>query len=117
MKNSAVKKTRHEIDMIARVNVTEHEQITIPICPICSEAKTGTFPTHMKSVVQYGQNPKALAIALNTVGTVSYNRTHNVLSSVFRLSPKVVEKLFDILQFIPIIHQVIILRAYIWLKE
>ena len=44
MMNSEVKEIRHEIDMIAQVDVTEHELITIPVCPICGEAKTGSFP-------------------------------------------------------------------------
>ena len=85
MKNSKVKETRHEIEMIAQVNVTEHELIAIPVCPICGEEKTGSFPAHMKAVVQYGQNLEALAIALNTVGAVSFNRTHDILSGVFNI--------------------------------
>ena len=60
MKNSAVKETRHEIDMIAQVDVTEHELITIPVCPICGDAKTGSFPAHIKATVQYGQNLESL---------------------------------------------------------
>ncbi len=85
MKRSAVKETRHEIDMIAQVDVTEHELITIPECPICGEAKTGSFPAHLKATVQYGQNLESLAIALNTVGAVSFNRTHDILSGVFHI--------------------------------
>jgi transposase len=83
MKHSVVKESRHVIDMIARVDVTEHELITVPVCPICGEAKTGSFPTDIKAVVQYGQNLEALAVALNTIGAVSFNRTHDILSSVF----------------------------------
>ena len=82
---SEVKEIRHEIDMIAQVDVTEHELITIPVCPICGEAKTGSFPAEIKAVVQYGQNLEALAVALNTIGAVSFNRTHDILSGVFNV--------------------------------
>lgn len=85
MKNSAVKEARHEIDIIVQVDVTEHELITIPVCPICGDAKTGSFPAHIKATVQYGQNLESLAIALNTVGAVSFNRTHDILSGVFNI--------------------------------
>jgi len=85
MIHSEVKESRHEIDIIAQVDVTEHDLITIPVCPICGEAKTGSFPVHMRATVQYGQNLEALAVALNTVGTVSFNRTHDILSGVFNV--------------------------------
>lgn len=85
MMASEVKESRHEIDMIAQVDVTEHELITVPVCPICGEAKTGSFPAHIKATVQYGQNLEALAVALNTIGAVSFNRTHDILSGVFNV--------------------------------
>lgn len=85
MKSSVIRESRHEIDMIARVDVTEHDQITIPICPICGESKTGSFPQHLKATVQYGRNLKAFDVALNTVGAVSFERTHDILSGVFNI--------------------------------
>ncbi|WP_083461546.1 IS66 family transposase [Cellulosilyticum ruminicola] len=33
--------------------------------------------------MQYGQNLQALVIALNTIGMVSINRTHEILSNLF----------------------------------
>ena len=39
----------------------------------------------MKAAVQYGKNLQALAVALNTVGTVSVKRTHEILSEVFNI--------------------------------
>jgi transposase len=85
MMHSEIKESRHEIDMIAQIDVTEHKLITIPVCPICGEAKTGSFPAHIKATVQYGQNLEALAVALNTIGAVSFNRTHDILSGVFNV--------------------------------
>ena len=39
--------------------------------------KQGTSPMDIKATVQYGKNLQALVIALNTVGAVSVNRTHD----------------------------------------
>ena len=47
--------------------------------------KQGTFPKDIKATVQYGKNLQALVVALNTVGAVSVNRTHEILSSVFNI--------------------------------
>ena len=46
---------------------------------------SGTFPEHVKATVQYSPNLQALAVALNAVGAVSINRTHEILSSVFNI--------------------------------
>jgi transposase len=43
----------------------------------------GEFPDDIKTTVQYGENLQALTVALNTVGAVSVNRTHEILSGVF----------------------------------
>ena len=43
------------------------------------------FPASIKSNVQYGDNLTALVVAFNTVGAVSINRTHEILSSVFNI--------------------------------
>jgi len=47
------------------------------------EIITGEFPEGINSTMQYGVNIESLAIALNTIGTVSINRTHEILSDVF----------------------------------
>jgi transposase len=44
---------------------------------------TGCFPQGINSTMQYGANLEALAVSLNTVGMVSINRTHEILSGVF----------------------------------
>jgi len=45
----------------------------------------GEFPDDIKAPVQYGENLQALVVALNTIGAVSVNRTHEILSSVFSI--------------------------------
>ena len=82
---SRVRETRHEIDAEVTVSVTAHELITVKCCPLCGEERTGSFPENIKAAVQYGKNLQALAVAFNTVGAVSINRTHEILSAVFNI--------------------------------
>ena len=82
---ACVKETRHELDAVFTVNVTAHEQMAVSSCPLHGGVKEGAFPTGIKGTVQYGQNLQALTVAFNTVGAVSINRTHEILSSVFNI--------------------------------
>lgn len=43
----------------------------------------GDFPKHITSTMQYGHHLQALTVALNTIGMVSINRTHEILSDLF----------------------------------
>ena len=74
--------TRYEIDIIINTSTTAH-QITSVVCPLSTEVLTGRFPEGVNSLMRYGVNIEALAISLNTIGTVSVNRTHEILSGVF----------------------------------
>lgn len=85
LEKACVKETRHELDAVVTINVTAHELILVQDCPMHSGAKQGTFPADIKATVQYGKNLQALVVALNTVGAVSINRTHEILSSVFNI--------------------------------
>lgn len=85
MKTASTKEVRHVIDAVVEVNITSHEIISIAECPFSGEAKEGKFPASVKATIQYGENLEALAIALNTVGAVSMNRTHDILSGVFNI--------------------------------
>lgn len=76
----------HVIDAVVTAHVTEHQQFTITKCPIyAGQTLQGEFPSDITATVQYGENLKALIIALNTVGMVSVNRTHEILGSVFSI--------------------------------
>ena len=82
---ACVKESRHEIDAEVVVNVTEHQLIVVHDCPLQHCEKAGAFPTDIKATVQYGKNLQAMVVAFNTVGAVSINRTHEILSSVFNI--------------------------------
>lgn len=83
LEKACVKETRHELDTEFTVNVIAHELVLIKNCPMHGGTKQGSFPKDIKATIQYGKNLQALVVALNTVGTVSINRTHEILSCVF----------------------------------
>lgn len=85
LKSACVTETRHELDAVVTINVTAHERILVRVCPMHGGDKLGEFPADIKATVQYGKNLQALVVALNTVGAVSVNRTHEILSSVFNI--------------------------------
>ena len=85
LSKACIKETRHEIDTVVTVDVTAHNAIEVRECPLHGGVKTGSFPENIKATVQYGKNLQAMVIAFNTVGAVSINRTHEILSSVFNI--------------------------------
>ena len=89
---ACVKETRHEIDAVVTVDVTAHNLIEVRECPLHGGIKTGVFPENIKATVQYGKNLQAMVIAFNTVGAVSINRTHEILSTVTKQVHVLMEK-------------------------
>ena len=82
--SASVGETRQVIDAAVDVKVTAHQSLVIN-CPLHGIKQKGEFPYDIKATVQYGENLQALVVALNTVGAVSLNRTHEILSSVFNI--------------------------------
>ncbi|MGL5677965.1 MAG: IS66 family transposase [Cellulosilyticaceae bacterium] len=79
----ATKGKRYEVDIVIETKVTLHQTLAYECPQLNDTVIEGTFPEHIKSTMQYGTNLKALAIALNTIGMVSINRTHEILSDLF----------------------------------
>ena len=75
---------RQVIDAAVTVRVVAHQSLVLD-CPRYGIKLKGEYPDDIKAAVQYGENLQALAVALNTVGAVSVNRTHEILSSVFNI--------------------------------
>ena len=69
-RTACIAERRHIIDAVVTVNVTEHQQLEIPICMLHGDTRKGSFPTNVKATVQYGENLQALSVALNTVRAV-----------------------------------------------
>ena len=79
---SQVMQKRNEIDIEIRLIHRQHQTIGKQ-CPKTGDAMIGDFPKNITGNLQYGANLKALAIALNTAGMVSINRTSEILKDVF----------------------------------
>ena len=74
---------RYEIDIRIETRVVAH-RVACRCCLLQQGAEiSGTFPEHIRSRLQYGSNLTAFAVALNSRGMVSLNRTHELLSGVF----------------------------------
>jgi transposase len=77
-----VRETRFEIDIEIQTITTAHQIMALK-CPMTLGLLTGSFPANITGTTQYGVNLKTLAISLTTMGMVSFNRTHEILSGVF----------------------------------
>lgn len=66
-------------------HIRQHMHSACTGCLLHGGVKTGAFPENIKAAVQYGKNLQAMVVAFNTVGAVSINRTHEILSSVFNI--------------------------------
>lgn len=82
---TASSEIRQVIDIIIKATATDYRLCEIPACPMTGQSLKGEFPEAVKAYVQYGNNLKALVVALNTVGDVSINRTHEILSGIFNI--------------------------------
>jgi transposase len=82
---ACIGETRHVIDAVVETSVTEHQVLLITKCPLQKQLSKATFPAEINATIQYGTNLNALVVALNTVGAVSINRTHEILGSVFNI--------------------------------
>lgn len=85
MSRAGVGETRHVVDADVRVKVTAHQAVFMPECPLTGSAVKGKFPNDVNAPVQYGENFQALVVAMNTVGAVSVERIHEMLSSMFNI--------------------------------
>ena len=82
--NLKIGETRKVIDAVVEVKITEHQALVLE-CPRYGIQQKGDFPPDINAVVQYGKNLQALTIALDTIGAVSMNRTHEILSGIFNI--------------------------------
>ena len=80
--NACVGETRRVVDIAVAVKVTDHQSLVLE-CPLHGTPQKGAFPDDIKATIQYGENLQALAVAMNTIGAVSLNRTQEILSGVF----------------------------------
>lgn len=84
MSTKHIAETRYVVDAVVETSTTAHQTL-YTLCPKSNKVIEGKFPDHVTGTIQYGVNLEALAVSLNTVGAVSINRTHEILSSVFNV--------------------------------
>ena len=79
----SISKTKYDVDICVETKVTAHQVLSYE-CPFKNNRViSGSFPSNVKSTMQYGNNLEALVIALNTSGMMGIKRTHDILSAVF----------------------------------
>lgn len=84
--HACIAERRYETDMIVETRLIEHRQM-VCCCPKReNQTVTGVFPKNITGTKQYGYNLKAFATALSTVGMVSIDRIHQLLTGVFQVS-------------------------------
>ena len=81
IKAGRVRDTRNVIDIRIVTEVHEYRQYELT-CPLTGTVVTGAFPMGVGGTKQYGESIRALAILLHHHGVVSFNRTHEILSSL-----------------------------------
>jgi transposase len=81
-KAAIVMETRNVLDASVTVTLTAHNRMKVA-CPMHNDSRTGDFPEGLNAYLQYGENLQGLAVALNTIGAVSLNRTSDILKGVF----------------------------------
>ena len=82
LSRARIGETRQVYDAVVTVRVAAH-QVAVFDCARYGGQRKGEFPDNIKAPTQYGENLQALVVALNTIGAVSVNRTHEILGSVF----------------------------------
>ena len=84
--HGSIAERRYESDIIVESRLIEHRQM-VCCCPMAeNKALIGEFPENITGTKQYGNNLKAFAAALSTVGMVGIDRIHELLTGVFDIS-------------------------------
>ena len=105
-----IKNKRYEVDIVIETKTTQHQVLAFECPKLNNTVISGDFPKNITSTMQYGVNLKSLAIALNTMGMISIERTHNILSDLFNIPistgtiHKMVSKCAD--RLVPIIDEI-----------
>ena len=74
--------SRYVVDIEVKTVVTQHQKIECKCKLMNDKPIQGCFPNDVTATKQYGANITALASVLSTVGMMSMDRIHQVLSSI-----------------------------------
>lgn len=76
---------RYVVDVEIRPKVTCHQSEEYACPLLAGKVISGEFPDGINSSMQYGDGVRALAIALNSFGMMSADRTHKILTGILGL--------------------------------
>ena len=78
---------RQEVELPEKpIEVIEHQRVE-KACPNCEQANQGQWPEHLKGNVQYGRRFKAFSLYLLIYQLFPYERTSELLESLFGYHP------------------------------
>lgn len=78
-----ISETKYDVDICVETKVTAHQVLSYECPNKNNKVISGSFPTNIRSTLQYGDNLEALVIALNTSGMMGIKHTHDILSADF----------------------------------
>lgn len=78
--------SRYVIDIPVDLYLFEHQTLSVSKCKLTGENLKAEFPENVSAYIQYGENLQTLAVSLNTLGTVSLQRSHELLSGIYGIN-------------------------------
>lgn len=77
---------RQEIDIPPIEPIITEHQLIEKICPCCKHSSRGSFPDHIRSLIQFGINTIIAVIYFNIVHHIPFRRTTKIFKDMFHMS-------------------------------
>lgn len=77
---------RQEIDIPPIEPIITEHQLIEKICPCCKHCSRGSFPDHIRSLIQFGINTIIAVIYFNIVHHIPFRRTTKIFKDMFHMS-------------------------------
>ena len=77
---------RQEIDIPPIEPIITEYQLIEKICPCCKHRSRGSFPDHIRSLIQFGINTIIAVIYFNIVHHIPFRRTTKIFKDMFHMS-------------------------------
>ena len=84
IKKQKIVDRRYVVDLKMFTELTEFQRYEV-VCPYSKRNGIGAFPAEVSGTKQYGEGLKSMAVLLYHYGAVSFNRVHEILSSLSKL--------------------------------
>jgi transposase len=77
---------RQEIDIPPIEPIITEHQLIEKTCPCCKHRSRGSFPDHIRSLIQFGLNTIIAVIYFNVVHHIPFQRTTKIFKDMFHMS-------------------------------